>query len=133
MDPSAMVADMQTFASLVARQEAIMKSQEQSIISLTGLVKTQKDQIEQQNEIIKKLAADCELIGRNSVAIAKKVADKEIKKFKHVYVKDVKDLKDRVEELDNQNKNLKTLAVGVTAVAVVCISMTVSPYVLVLL
>lgn len=133
MDPSAMVSDMQNFASLIARQEAIMKVQEQSIISLSALVDTQKDQIEKQNALIKKLADDCELIGKNSVAIAKKVADKEIKKFKHAYIKDVKDLKDRVDELDAQNKNLKSLAMGVTAVAVVCIGMTVSPYVLVIL
>lgn len=104
--------DMQRFMSLIERQEK---------------------QIEQQSVLIKKLAADCEAMGKNSIKIAKATADKEIRKFKHAYVQDVKELKARVAELDKQNQNLKVLAGTVTAIALVCVGVAATPYVLVVL
>lgn len=112
---------------------SFMRSQKDIIEQQSVVIASQGAQIEKQNEMIKKLAIDCEIISKTSIDKAKKLTDREIKKFRHAYVKDVADLKSRVQELDDQNKNLKRLAVGVTTVAVVCIGVAVTPYVLVLL
>lgn len=112
---------------------AFMRTQKEIIESQKTVIESQGAQLEKQNEMIKKLANDCELISKNTISSAKKVADKEIKKFKHAYVKDVADLKARVQDLDNQNNQLKALAAGVTTVAIICIGVAVSPYILVAL
>jgi len=112
---------------------AMIQSQKEIIDHQKRAVQSQGELIDKQNEIIKKLALDCQQIGKGSVKIARRVADREIAKFKHAYIQDVKELRARVQELDEQNKKMKMVAGVASVVAIGCLGVAVGPYVLVAL
>jgi len=110
--------DVSKFALIIERQEMIMKTQEKTIESLKSVVESQRSQIERQSELIMRLAAECDIIGKSSTEIAKKAAEKEVGKFKREYLHEVKDLKRQVTALAETNRDLDSRSQGMQAVAI---------------